>query len=227
MKRRVLVVAAHADDEVLGCGGLLARHADSGDDTAVMFLTDGTGSRRDAGDENAERRREAMLSALSILGVGHHKLCQFPDNALDSVPLLDVVRAVEDFCGDWGLPEVLYVHHGGDLNVDHQVARRAALTCFRPQPEMGGRPASILAFEVLSSTGWAGSDPAAGFIPNVFNDISETLARKLAALRAYSEEMRPWPHARSLEAAEALARFRGATVGLEAAEAFVLERSIG
>ncbi len=223
---KVLVVAAHADDEALGCGGTLARHVNNGDEVAAIFLTDGTASRPSAGEMEAESRSHAMRSALDVLGIKHFRNFRFPDNALDTVPLLEIARVIEEFCKEWGVPDTVYIHHSGDLNVDHQLARKAALTCFRPQPQANGRPALICGFEVPSSTGWAGSDLASAFIPNIFKDISQTLDRKLEALRAYDEEMRPWPHARSLQAVEALARCRGASVGLEAAEAFVLERSI-
>jgi LmbE family N-acetylglucosaminyl deacetylase len=226
MKKRVLVVAAHADDETLGCGGVLSKHADEGDDTAIVFLTDGTTSRYGAGGATASSRKEAMVKALGIMGVGEHRLHDFPDNAMDSVPLLEVARAVEAFCEDWGMPDVLYVHHAGDLNVDHQVARRAALTCFRPQPQAGGLPAMILSFEVLSSSGWSGISYNTPFVPCCYRNISGVLDRKLEALGAYAEEMRPWPHARSVEAVKALAHYRGSVVGMEAAEAFVVERLV-
>ena len=226
MSLRVLVVAAHADDEALGCGGSLIRHAREGAEIRALFLTNGVGSRESAGSREATLRREAMDNALHILGVSHHKRLNYPDNATDSVPLLDVVKSIEQFSDEWGTPHIVYTHHPGDLNVDHQIANRAALTCFRPQPQTAGKPAKILTFEVLSSTGWSGKPGTDSFMPNYFVDITSILARKLKALRAYADEMRPWPHARSLEAVEHLARFRGATVGVAAAEAFDVARIV-
>ena len=166
-----------------------------------------------------------MESALGLLGVTKFHRLNFPDNALDSVPLLEVVQALENLCAGWTPPSIVMTHHPGDLNVDHQIANRAVHTLFRPQPGQMLKPRIILSFEVLSSTGWFGASGSV-FVPNFFQDVSETLHRKLEALEAYATEMRPWPHARSLKAVEHLARFRGALVGLDAAEAFVIERMI-
>lgn len=222
---KVLIVAAHADDEALGCGGTIALHADAGDDIAALFMTDGVGSRTGSGNIEAQARTSAMESALFVLGVAHHKAFDFPDNAMDSVSFLQIPKAIEDFCSVWGVPDIVYTHHDSDLNIDHRITRTAALTCFRPQPSMNGLPSRILSFEVLSSTGWGGHTPNP-FQPNYFVDISATLRRKLTAINAYAEEMRPWPHARSVESVDFLARHRGAAIGIEAAEAFVVERII-
>ena len=226
MTENVLVVAAHPDDEALGCGGTMLRHAAQGADVSVLFLTDGVTSREQSGQAEVEARRAAMARALKILGVKQHCCLSFPDNAVDSVPVLDVVRAVERCVAEWGAPDVVYTHCPMDLNVDHGVAHRAVMTCFRPQPASRPAPRSVLTFEVLSSTGWYGSTSPVAFVPNYFVDISSTLQRKLEALQAYAEELRPWPHARSPEAVEHLARHRGSMVGLAAAEAFMVERMI-
>lgn len=174
----------------------------------------------------ARQRVEAMEAALTILGVSRHHLGDFPDNALDSVPLLEITKLIEGVVALWGVPDILYTHHPGDLNIDHRIAHQAAMTCFRPQPASAGRPSEIFLFEVLSSTSWNGLHTGSYFLPAHFSDITSTLDRKLEALEAYQAEMRPWPHARSLHSVEALARYRGATVGLEAAEAFCVERII-
>lgn len=224
--KRILVVAAHADDEVLGCGGSLAHHANRGHDVAALFMTNGVGSRDSANANDCDIRQRAMKTALDILGVAHHKQMDFPDNAMDSMSLLDVAKAIEAFCRDWGMPDRVYTHHPGDLNIDHQITHHAVMTCFRPQPNSQGLPSSILAFEVLSSTGWLGSSMANAFVPNYFVDVSFQLKRKMKAIKAYSAEMREWPHARSVEATEYLAKFRGASIGVSAAEAFVVERII-
>ena len=226
MRRRVLVVAAHADDEVLGCGGSLIRHADENAEIAALFLTDGVGSRNPAGEADAQARDASLLKAMNILGVSFHKRLGFPDNALDTVSLLSVAKGVEAFCKEWGQPDIVYTNHPGDLNIDHQLAHRATMTCFRPQPSDLESPSKILSFELLSSSGWRGSSDSLGFQPNYYSDISSTLSRKLDALMAYSQELRTWPHARSVQATEHLARFRGAMVGVEAAEAFCVERII-
>ena len=142
---------------------------------------------------------------------------------MDTVPLLDVVRTVEAFLD--GFPAaVVYTHHGGDLNVDHRIVHQAALTACRPQP---GTPVrAIYGFEVPSSTEWQAPMTEAPFMPNTFVDISNTLDKKLAALKSYKSEMKPWPHSRSIKAVEHLARWRGASAGFEAAETFFLAREL-
>lgn len=225
MSKNVLVIAAHADDESLGCGGTIRRHVNEGDRVEVLFLTNGVGSRTNVDDTAVVRRSSAMEAALRILGVQRFQCHDFPDNALDTVPLLEVVRVISDFVAHFEVIDFVYTHHAGDLNIDHQVTHRAVMTQFRPQPNTN-HPKRILCFEVTSSTGWYGSSEANAFIPNYFVDITNTMKFKEEALAAYAEEMRPWPHARSMEAVKNLAAFRGASVGLDAVEAYVVERII-
>lgn len=224
MKEKILIIAAHSDDEALGCGGSIAKHCAAGDDVAVIFMTDGVGSRQGSGDAESLHRNDASRRALEILGCTNFERFDFPDNAMDRVSLLAITKKIEEFCDGWGTPSTVYTHHPQDLNIDHRIVHSAALTAFRPQPSASEQPRTILSFEVPSSTGWFGSAPV--FQPNYFSDITPYLQTKLLALEAYSEEMRPWPHARSLRAVEALAHTRGSTVGVEAAEAFVVERII-
>lgn len=220
--KRILVVAAHSDDEALGCGGTLAAQAARGAEIAVMFMTNGVGARNvSEADPRVVQRAKASRAACEILGVKTVVQRDFPDNRLDSVPLLDVVQSVEQVVAEFK-PDVILTHFSDDLNVDHRVCHQAVLTACRPEP---GRPVRlILAFEVASSTEWAFSAPA--FAPNYFVDISAQLEKKLQALDAYHEEMRGAPHPRSASSVEALARWRGATVGCDAAEAFSLVRMI-
>ena len=217
----VLVIAAHPDDEALGCGGTLARHAAAGDAVDVLFVADGETSRSGAAVSGVQGRREAARSAAKALGTRPPRFLDLPDNRLDERPLLEVIQAIEAASRELR-PEVVYTHHLSDLNVDHQVVARAVLTAFRPLP--GSSVRAVYGFEVLSSTGWMGPD--APFVPVHYADVSETLTSKRAALACYADEMRPPPHARSFEAVEALARFRGAMVGLGAAEAFVVYRQL-
>lgn len=218
MSERVLIIAAHPDDEVLGAGGVIARHADAGNPVDIVFLADGVTARPGVG--GLERRHDAARRAAQILKANEPVFFDFPDNRLDTVSLLDVVQAVEQVVAK-SAPDIVYTHHGGDLNVDHRVVHQAVLTAMRPLP--GTKYRQIFAFEVSSSTEWAAGD---AFRPNHFVNVAATLERKIAALEAYAEEMRPFPHARSLEAVRALAAWRGAAAGLHAAEAFVTLRSI-
>jgi N-acetylglucosamine malate deacetylase 1 len=222
MNRQVLVVAAHADDEALGCGATIARHVAQGDHVHVVFVADGVTSRQSASEREKDARRAAAAEAGAIFGVASLDYLDFPDNRLDSVPFLEIVQAVEARLATRE-PQVVYTHHAGDLNVDHRLVHQAVLTACRPLP--GSPVEEILAFEVISSSDWAtpGSLP---FTPNVFVDVTTHLETKLRALAAYGAEMREPPHSRSIEHARALAIHRGASSGLGAAEAFMLVRNI-
>lgn len=218
---KVHIIAAHPDDEVLGCGIAIARHADAGDAVTVSFLTDGVGARGNAGAEDARQRKADAERAAAILGIADLRFHDFPDNALDSLPLLHVVRAVEEDAAAIDA-EIVYMHHGSDLNIDHIIAAKAALTCYRPLP--GASAARMLAFETPSATGWDfGNTP---FTPNVFIDGEASIERKVAALEAYRAEIRPFPHARSGDCLRARARYWGSLMGLAAAEPFMLVRDI-
>ncbi|MDB4477323.1 PIG-L family deacetylase [Rhodopirellula sp.] len=224
--QQVLIIAAHSDDETLGCGGTIARHIAQGDELSVIFMTNGVGSRTQHSTECITNRAKATDAAMEILGVKTHRSFDFPDNALDTVPLLEITKAIEEICNEWGIPKIVYTHCPHDLNIDHRTVYEATMTCFRPQPSNGNRPEQILTYEVLSSTGWRSNATPMPFLPNYFVDITDHIATKMKALDAYAEEMRPWPHARSLQAVEALAQVRGSHVGLKYAEAFSVERII-
>jgi N-acetylglucosamine malate deacetylase 1 len=227
VSRTIAVVAAHPDDEVLGCGATIARHAIAGEQVHVLIVAEGATSR------DVVRSRSgaaAQLSALAtsareahaILGSASLEMLEFPDNRMDSVDLLDVVKPIEAFLNKV-CPEILYTHFPADLNVDHRVVSEAVQVACRPVP--GSKLKRLLLFEVASSTDWRVAS-SANFNPNYFVEISATLELKRRALSAYASEIRPWPHARSLEAVEALATWRGASIGVAAAEAFVLGRGI-
>lgn len=220
MSRKVLIVSAHTDDEALGCGGTIARHVAEGDTIYAVFLADGVTSRPDASSVELEQRNLAAAKAHEILGIKKAYMLGFPDNRMDSVPLLDIVQQLEGVLQEVQ-PEIIYTHHFGDLNVDHRVSHQAVMTACRPLPMGGG--AEIYTFEVMSSTEW-NSPGFAPFIPNMFVDISDFLGIKMRALEAYSEEMRPAPHSRSLDNLTELARHRGNCVGFHAAEAFMVMR---
>jgi N-acetylglucosamine malate deacetylase 1 len=227
MKKRILAVAAHPDDEVLGCGATLARLAREGHECRILILAEGATSRGDraAGDWSAELAalRRAAEAAAAIMGAAGVDFAGFPDNRMDSVPLLDVVKAVEARIADFR-PDTVFTHHAGDLNIDHVITSRAVETATRPKGM--GAPSALYACETLSATEWSFARRGDVFIPNHFVGVADTLALKVEAMRAYAAEMAPFPHPRSPEAIEALARFRGAQSGLGAAEAFALVRSL-
>ena len=179
-------------------------------------------SARDADRQALERRLAAAQRAHAILGLRQVIYLGLPDNRMDSAPLLDVVQRLESSVREIA-PQVVYTHHHGDLNIDHRITHQAVMTAFRPLP--GSSVREIYGFEVLSSTEWAAPRQAA-FAPDVFVDITNHLDVKLKALQAYELEMRAPPHSRSLAHVEHLARHRGYSVGLEAAEAFAALRII-
>lgn len=219
----VLAVVAHPDDEVLGCGGALALHAAAGDYVTVVIMADGETSRGAEAGHRIAGRESAAHEAARILGARSALLHGFPDNQLDMRPRLELARAVEAHIAALQ-PDIVYTHHAGDLNVDHRRTHEAVVTACRPQH---GHPVTtMLFFEIASSTEWQAPGAMPAFVPNWFVDISTTLETKMKALRAYDAEMRAWPHPRSYEGVEHLARWRGATVGCQAAEAFVLGRAI-
>ncbi|GAB3443603.1 PIG-L family deacetylase [Massilia solisilvae] len=220
--KAVMVIAAHTDDEAIGCGGTIARHVAAGDAVHVVFMADGVTSRAQADTAGLQQRHAAAEQAHAVLGIaGAHHL-GFPDNRLDSVALLDVVQPLEQIIRAVR-PEIVYTHHSGDLNVDHQITHQAVMTACRPQPGFPVR--EILAFEVMSSTEWTGCAQLP-FVPDVFIDIDAFWERKRKALEAYALEMRDFPHSRSIEHMDILARHRGACVGVARAEAFKLIRSL-
>ncbi len=228
MSKSILVVAAHPDDEVLGCGGTIARHAHDGDKVYVLIVAEGATSRQLTRDRDLvvgelSELSKAAKTAATILGVTELELLNFPDNRLDSVDRLDLIKEIESRVERYK-PEIVYVHHAGDVNVDHRRLHEAVITACRPIPSHPVR--RILSYEVVSSTEWQTPGSAPVFTPNWFVDISNFLSHKHKALLVYSSEMRTWPHPRSYEALEHLARVRGSQVGVQAAEAFCLLRQL-
>lgn len=224
---RVLVIAAHPDDEILGCGATAARLVKEGHDVSFAILGEGMTSRQPE-RANADHTQLATLrkraqAAAAKVGVKKLVLHQLPDNRLDTVPLLEVVKIIEGLVSQ-SRPDVIYTHHGGDLNIDHGVVYRAVLTATRP---MEGTPVrDVYAFEVASSTEWAFQGLEPSFRPNVFVDVTDTIEAKVEAMECYESEARKFPHPRSPEALRATARRWGGVVGCGAAEAFQLIRSV-
>ncbi len=218
--KKVLVIAAHPDDEILGCGGTIAKHVRRGDEVSFLFLADGVTSRLECESNDLVERESMSKLAAECLGVTSVFSFQFPDNMLDSVPLLDVVKKIEEVL-ETTQSEVVYTHFGNDLNIDHEIVNQATLTACRPIPDQTVK--EIYCYEVLSSTNWSSSCKSS-FTPNLFIDISDTYKIKEESLKFYDEEMRAYPHSRSYRAVKALAEYRGSSVGVEFAEAMYIER---
>ena len=228
-QERVLIIAAHPDDEVLGCGGTIARMVSEGSSVHVLMMADGETSRsfepeqREIEVDRIEARNASAEKACKILGCSSVDVLGLSDNRLDGLELLDLVKNIETFVQRYR-PSKVFTHHAGDVNIDHQVVHNAVISACRPQPDFSVK--ELLFFEVPSATEWRPPSSDNQFNPNWFVDISLTLEVKLEALRAYETELRKFPHPRSLNAVKALAQWRGVTVGVEAAEAFVLGRMI-
>jgi N-acetylglucosamine malate deacetylase 1 len=223
MNKKILVVAAHPDDEVLGCGGTMARHVNNGDKVYVVFMSDGVSSRVNAKDNEMSERESCAKKSSKILGAQIPRFFNFPDNRMDTIPMLDIVQPLEEVICKIE-PEVVYTHHSGDLNIDHQITNQATMTACRPQP--GKTISEIYTFEILSSTGWGAPTVVNVFTPNTFIEITDVWKKKVEALYCYDTELIDFPHARSYKGIEALAIYRGSSVGVKHAEAFSLERRI-
>lgn len=224
----ILVVAAHPDDEVLGCGGTMARLAAEGNSVYTLILGEGVTS-RDSRRMRAKREKDiAELKKQSkkagkVLGVKKTFSFDLPDNRFDTVALLDIVKTIEKIKKETD-PDIVFTHHKGDLNYDHCITFRAVMTAFRPM--QGERARAIYSFEVPSSTEWSAPSADSYFMPNHFVDISKTLAKKIKAFSEYENESRAFPHPRSVEAIELYAKRWGTAAGLGSAEAFQVIRQI-
>ncbi|MGQ0849021.1 MAG: PIG-L family deacetylase [Actinomycetota bacterium] len=220
--RRVLCVVAHPDDEVLGVGGTLARHADAGGEVVVVILSEGEDEKLD-GTPRSDQRRQSALAAAEALGVTETIFHDYPDQRLDVVPMVELVRAIEEVVIQHR-PQVVYTHHGGDANTDHQVTFKATYAACRPMSRIGASVERLLAFETPSSTDQAPQVGEYIFGPNSFVDVERVWDRKIQALKSYPSEMIGGIHPRSFEYIEALARMRGGYAGVRLAEAFVIVR---
>jgi N-acetylglucosamine malate deacetylase 1 len=218
----ILVVFAHPDDEVIGCAGTIARHIKNGDKVYFLCMTNGVDSRADVTNENVRVRGASLRNSANILGVSSVCHLDFPDNQMDITPLLDIVKSIELTLSEIN-PNIVYTHHVGDLNIDHQITHRAVMTACRPVPKSAIK--EIYAFEVLSSTEWQ-TPGLNSFNPNVFINISDYIKIKKKVLKIYGGEMSQTPHARSVDNILRLNALRGNSVGYDYAESYMALRII-
>lgn len=222
----ILVVAAHPDDEVLGCGATIAKLS-AKRATHIAILGEGISSRyirrAEASDAALEKLRADSQAAGVLLGAKSIHFGKLPDNRFDELPLLEVIKQVEFWIKELQ-PEIIYTHHPGDLNIDHAITFRAVLTATRPVSGCSVR--EVYAYEIPSSSEWSFQRFEPSFRPNVFENISETIDAKIRAMDIYTSEVRPSPHPRSPDMLRVIARRWGSVVGLEYAEAFELIRSV-
>lgn len=218
---RVLVIAPHPDDEVLGCGGAMARLAELGSRVEVAIVTEGKPPRYDR--SGVEKVRAEAATAHALLGVSATHYLDLPAAELDRVPHADLNAKIAALINETE-PDTIFVPFVGDIHLDHQLVFRSAMVAARPR--QARYPRTILAYETLSETNWSAPYLEPGFAPTVYVDIGSTLDRKLAAFAAYQSQCCAFPNERSPEAIRALAILRGATVHRPAAEAFVLVREV-
>lgn len=224
--KNILVVAAHPDDELLGVGGTVRRLADQGVCCRAVVVGEGisarAGRRKDAGQQEMDQLKVDARKAAQIIGYASIDFCSLPDNRLDGMELLDIIKIISHYIEAYK-PDTIFTHHHGDLNIDHRIVCEAVLTACRP---VGGYDAErIYAFETPSSTEWnyTYTEP---FVPSVYFDISKTLDAKIEGMQCYQSERAAFPHPRSPEALCALAAYRGSNIGVGRAEAFMALREV-
>jgi LmbE family N-acetylglucosaminyl deacetylase len=226
IKKNILIIAAHPDDEILGCGGSASRFVREGYDISTLILGEGITSRdlrRDAckRENNILEIKKQITDANKLIGVNKVYALNYPDNRFDTVPMLDLVKEIEKI-KDELKPTTIFTHYKGDLNIDHRITSTAVLTATRPLPSENLE--EIYFFEILSSTEW---NYSSNFRPNLFIEISEEdLSKKLSAMGVYTGELRNYPHPRSLEGIKVSAKYRGMGVGKKYCESFQIARSV-
>ena len=233
---RVIIFVAHPDDEVLGMGGTILKHSQNGDFVKVVYLATGITSRRSTNFQNSvsyeqnenktnqiqkeiKNLRNDAKKSCNILKVKDSKFYDFPDNEMDSVPLLKIIKVIEKEIKETK-PDRIYTHHFHDLNVDHRTVFNAVMTATRP---IRLNVKEIISFEVLSSTEW---NYPMQFNPNYFVEIKSQLSAKIKAMKSYKNEIRNFPHPRSVENIKNVSQRWGSVSGKKAAEAFEIIRKI-
>lgn len=217
----VLVIAPHPDDEVLGCGGVIAKRAKSGDDVWVCTVTEGKYPMYS--EEFVQNEEAEMQNAHRKLGATHSILLRLPSAMLDTLPQHEINEKLAEVI-DMVKPDEVFIPHRGDVHRDHQIVADAAMVALRPNRK--NRVRRILAYETMSETDWNIPNMQNAFVPNVFEDISEFSIQKTEALMMYRSQAQAYPAARSPIGIQGLALHRGATVGMGSAEAFMLIREV-
>ena len=217
---KVLIIAAHPDDEILGCGGTILKLKQT-HIIQVVFLTNGVSARTNNKKKIMKRKNEC-LKLFKYLKIPKPIFFNFPDNKLDTVPLLKITQKIEKILFKFKQHTVM-THYENCLNIDHQIAFKSTITACRPLKNISVK--KILSFEILSSTDWSLFNKKQ-FQPNYYIDISNNIKKKLELMKYYKTELRKYPHSRSLKGIETLARMRGISSGTKFSEAFLLVREL-
>jgi N-acetylglucosamine malate deacetylase 1 len=225
--KKILVVVAHPDDEVIGCGGTIAKHVANGDHVSILVVADGVTSRLGEYSKSemvasVDLRVQQLHDAANILGCKKVIALNMPDNRLDQFPLIDIVKKIESVIREVA-PNIVYTHQVSDVNADHVVVHKAVLVATRPKPLMSVN--ELFFFEILSSSEWNfGVSKNSNCGLNYFVDITDFLEKKIDAAKLYKDEFYDSPHPRSIKIIKSLAELRGSVVGVQAAEAFSVGR---
>lgn len=234
---KILVIAAHPDDEILGMGGTIKKYTDAKNTVKIVIMATGIFARRSSNLKNSsnysmtekeiktaelqlKKLRVQAKNAAKIVGVSDVEFLDFPDNEMDTISNLQVTKSIENIIEKFN-PEIVYTHSQNDVNIDHKIIHNATITATRPKSKTSIK--SVFSFEIPSSTEW---NFESSFSPNVFVDISKELSKKVKAMESYKSELRKFPHPRSKEGLEAIAKRWGTVSGFNAAEAFCLIREL-
>jgi LmbE family N-acetylglucosaminyl deacetylase len=228
-KKKILVIASHPDDEILGCGGTMRKLSEEGNHIYVLILGEGITSRQEIRDPEKVKKEifklhKEVSEASKIVGAKNYKVLNIPDNRFDSVDLLDIIKEIEKVKTEFK-PDVIFTHHCSDLNVDHRITFNAVLTACRPL--MNETVKEIYSFEVPSSTEWQYQNSENSFKPNYYVKLDKKhLTAKIKAMEVYSSEKRNMNHPRSPKSLESLAKWRGSNISQHYAECFEVIRII-
>jgi len=220
---RVLVIAPHPDDETLGCGGTLLKHVAAGDSVSWVIVTKAHEPRWPA--EVIERRERQIEQVSATYGFAKRFRLSFPAGRLDAVSLEDLMDSINEIVIEVR-PDWIYTVHAGDVHSDHRAVFDATMSAVKSFNSASKGVSRLLSYETISSTDATPPTPATVFLPNLYCDITPFLERKLEIMSLYEGEVHPYPLPRALESIRALARFRGATIAAEYAEAFMLLREL-
>ncbi|MBI4895179.1 MAG: PIG-L family deacetylase [Candidatus Aenigmarchaeota archaeon] len=215
---KILIIAPHPDDEVLGCGATIAKYTKLGHDVYTCIVT--KAYTPDWSEEFIKNRPKEVEKSNKILGIKKTYFLDFPTAKLDTVPQRDINKAISDVVSEVS-PNTVFIPHKGDLNRDHRLVFECALVALRPN---NSKVEKILSFEVLSETDWG--HPIEGFNPNLYVDVSKSFKKKIDAMKVYGTELKEYPHPRSIEAIESLAKKRGSEACLNLAESFFIIREV-
>lgn len=222
-EKRVLFVAPHADDELLGCGGVIAKYSQRGDHLAALILTDASkGAPSQYSESYISQLRSDTLEAHAFIGLQETIFMDFPAPKLDQTPVSEIADGISRVISEF-VPSIVFIPHVGDAHVDHQVAHDASLVACRPKPNSVVE--RVIVYETLSETGWGRFDRP--FVPNYFEELEEQhLTSKIKAMEMIESQIQSYPHPRSRDAIRSLAAYRGASVGVRMAEAFAVVRTV-